>query len=277
MLRGKTFPMLDGYSFAKDEKEMVEDYNNLRDAFLEIFRKVELPVMPIAADNGAIGGKKSEEFMVISQMGEDKILIDRQTGIGLNTEILEKENYEEYLKQEYKITDISKLEEIRTVELGHIFQIGTKYSEMMNGKYINQDGKEELYYMGCYGIGVSRTVATIYETNVLKDKTGKPVGFALPKSVAPYKLQIIPKMEDENKMKLAEKIYDTLKQNGIECVFDDRENISIGAKMKDCKVLGTPYMVVLGDKMEGELLELEDIKTEERKQVTLDELIKILG
>ena len=272
LLRGKIFPMLDAYSFGRNEQEMIDEYQNLRKAFLEIFEKINLKAMPIAADNGAIGGKKSEEFMVISPMGEDKILIDKETGIGLNTEILEREDYEEYLKHEYGIIDISKLEEVRTVELGHIFQIGTKYSEMMNGKYINQEGKESLYYMGCYGIGVSRTVATIYEYNVLKDKDGKPCGFSLPESVAPYKYQIIPKMEDPEKVKMAEKIYSILNEKGIGCILDDREKISIGAKMKDCKVLGTPYMIVLGDKQEGENIEIEQTKTGERKIITINEL-----
>ena len=276
LLRGKSFPMLDAYSFDKDEEGMVNSYQNLRKAFLEIFEQLGLKVMPIAADNGAIGGKKSEEFMFKSPMGEDKILIDQNTGIGLNTEILEREDYKEYLEKEYGITDISKLEEVRTIELGHIFQIGLKYSEMMNGTYINQEGKQSLYYMGCYGIGVSRTVATLYEACVINDKNGNPCGFALPKNIAPYKLQIIPKIEDIQKVELAEKIYNTLKENGIDSILDDRENLSIGAKIKDAKVLGTPYVLVLGDKMEGEQLEIEDIKTGEKTSIYIDELIKFL-
>ena len=277
LLRGKTFPMLDAYSFDKDEDGMVKSYNNLRKAFLEIFEQLGLKVMPIVADNGAIGGKKSEEFMFKSPMGEDKILIDQNTGMGLNTEILEREDYKEYLEREYGITDISKLEEVRTIELGHIFQIGLKYSEMMNGTYINQEGKQSLYYMGCYGIGVSRTVATLYEACVINDKNGMPVGFALPKNIAPYKLQIIPKIEDAQKVELAEKIYTTLKENGIDSILDDRENLSIGAKIKDAKVLGTPYVLVLGDKMEGETLEVEDIKTGEKSSMNLEELISFLN
>ena len=276
LLRGKSFPMLDAYSFDKDEEGMVNSYQNLRKAFLEIFEQLGLKVMPIAADNGAIGGKKSEEFMFKSPMGEDKILIDQNTGIGLNTEILEREDYKEYLEKEYGITDISKLEEVRTIELGHIFQIGLKYSEMMNGTYINQEGKQSLYYMGCYGIGVSRTVATLYEACVINDKNGNPCGFALPKNIAPYKLQIIPKIEDTQKVELAGKIYNTLKENGIDSILDDRENLSIGAKIKDAKVLGTPYVLVLGDKMEGETLEIEDIKTGEKTPMNFDELIKFL-
>ena len=265
LLRGKCFPMLDAYSFDKDEEGMVKSYQNLRKAFLEIFEKLGLPVIPIAADNGAIGGKKSEEFMMISPMGEDKILLDKKTGIGLNTEILEKENYEEYLKEEYGITDISGLEEVRTVELGHIFQIGLKYSEMMNGTYINQEGKPSLYYMGCYGIGVSRTVAAFYEANVINDKNNTPCGFAIPKNIAPYKLQIIPKMEDKEKLEMANDIYIKLKENGINAILDDRENLSIGAKIKDCKVLGTPYLLVLGDKTNEEEIEIENVKTGEKE------------
>ena len=232
LLRGKCFPMLDVYSFDKDEEGMVKTYQNLRKAFLEIFEKIGLPVIPIVADNGAIGGKKSEEFMMISPMGEDKILLDKKTGIGLNTEILEREDYKEYLEKEYGIEDLSGLEEVRTIELGHIFQLGTKYSEMMKGTFINQEGKESLYYMGCYGIGVSRTVATLFEANVIKDKNETPCGFALPEQIAPYKYQIIPKMDSKEKVEIAEQIYNTLKEKGIECILDDRENISIGAKLR---------------------------------------------
>ena len=258
LLRGKAFPMLDAYSFDEDEESMAKSYENVRKAFLEIFEKIGLPVIPIVADNGAMGGKKSEEFMLISEQGEDKILYDETTGIGLNTEILEKENYKEYLKDEYGIEDISNLKEIRTMELGHIFQLGTRYSEMMNGKFINQEGKECLYYMGCYGIGVSRTVAALYESCVINDEKWGPCGFRLPMSVAPFKVQIVPKIENAEKLELANKIYEELGKSGIDSILDDRQNITIGAKIKDCKVLGTPYLIVIGDKQEGSMVELEN-------------------
>ena len=91
LLRGKAFPMLDAYSFDVDEEGMEKSYENIRKAFIEIFETIGMKVIPIVADNGAMGGKKSEEFMLISEQGEDKILYDETTGIGLNTEILEKE------------------------------------------------------------------------------------------------------------------------------------------------------------------------------------------
>ena len=96
------------------------------------------------------------------------------------------------------------------MELGHIFQLGTRYSEMMNGKFINQEGKESLYYMGCYGIGVSRTVAALYESCVINDEKWGPCGFVLPESIAPYKIQIIPKMDNDNKVNFANKLYNVL-------------------------------------------------------------------
>ena len=276
LLRGKAFPMLDAYSFDIDEKNMAKSYENVRKAFLEIFEKIGLNVLTIVADNGAMGGKKSEEFMLISSQGEDKILYDEKSNIGLNTEILEKENYEEYLKSEYGIEDISNFKEIRTMELGHIFQLGTRYSEIMNGKYIGQDGKENLYYMGCYGIGVSRTLAALYEQCVIIDEKYGPCGFVLPESVAPFKLQIIPKMENEQKVEFANKIYNELQKENISSIIDDRETVTMGAKIKDCKVLGTPYLAVIGDRQEGENIELENIKTGEKIIVTLKELIEKL-
>ena len=86
LLRGKAFPMLDAYSFDIDEKGMKKSYENVRKAFIEIFEKIGMKVIPIVADNGAMGGKKSEEFMLVSEQGEDKILYDEKTKIGLNTE-----------------------------------------------------------------------------------------------------------------------------------------------------------------------------------------------
>lgn len=276
LLRGKAFTMLDAYSFDMDEEDMASSYENVRKAFLEIFEKIGLPVIPVVADNGAMGGKKSEEFMMISEQGEDKILYDETTGIGLNTEILEREDYQEFLKNEYQIKDISNLKEIRTMELGHIFQLGTRYSEMMNGKFINQQGKESLYYMGCYGIGISRTVAALYEKSVINDEKWGPCGFVLPKSIAPYLVQIVPKMDNEEKVDLANKLYEQLNSKNINVILDDRENVTIGSKIKDCKILGTPYLIVLGDKQEGDIVELENMETGETKSIRIDNLVEML-
>ncbi|MDO4391643.1 MAG: His/Gly/Thr/Pro-type tRNA ligase C-terminal domain-containing protein [Clostridium sp.] len=271
LLRGKTFPMMDAYSFDLNAEESAKAYQNIRKAYLEIFEILGLKVQPVAADSGAMGGNLSEEFMLESPIGEDTILVDKETGIAFNTEILEREDADEYLREKYGIKDKNNVEAKKSIELGHIFQLGTKYTESMNAKYIDQEGNEQLLYMGCYGIGVSRTVATIYEENVVTGKNGEAKGISLPVSVAPYLLQIIPK---EEKREVAQNLYNELMEANVPVILDDRTQGMLGAKIKDCLMLGTPYMLVIGDKQEEGKFEVENSKTGEKKIYTEEELIK---
>ena len=261
LLRGKSFPMMDAYSFNRDETSLLETYETIKQGYLNIFQRLGLPVVPVVADNGAIGGKKSEEFMVLSEIGEDTILYDEATGIALNSEILEREDYKEYLKSEYSIGDITKLEPRKAIELGHIFQLGKTYSENMRANYVDANGKEKPFYMGCYGIGVSRTLAAIYERSVIRDKNGLAEGISLPCNIAPYFMQIIPKPDSEKKVQEAEELYQIMLSKGIGVILDDRKDTSIGSSIKDCKVLGTPYIIILGDKVKEGEIEIESTKT----------------
>lgn len=271
LLRGKTFPMMDAYSFDLNAEESAKAYQNIRKAYLEIFEILGLKAQPVAADSGAMGGNLSEEFMLESPIGEDTILVDKETGIAFNTEILEREDADEYLREKYGIKDKNNVEAKKSIELGHIFQLGTKYTESMNAKYIDQEGNEQLLYMGCYGIGVSRTVATIYEENVVTGKNGEAKGISLPVSVAPYLLQIIPK---EEKREIAQKLYSELMEANVPVILDDRTQGMLGAKIKDCLMLGTPYMLVIGDKQEEGKFEVENSKTGEKQIYTKEELIR---
>lgn len=271
LLRGKTFPMMDAYSFDLNAEESAKAYQNVRKAYLEIFEILGLKVQPVAADSGAMGGNLSEEFMLESPIGEDTILVDKETGTAFNTEILEREDADEYLREKYGIKDKNNVETKKSIELGHIFQLGTKYTESMNAKYIDQEGNEQLLYMGCYGIGVSRTVATIYEENVVTGKDGEAKGISLPVSVAPYLLQIIPK---EEKREVAQELYNKLTEANVPVILDDRTQGMLGAKIRDCLMLGTPYMLVIGDKQEEGKFEVENSKTGEKNIYTEEELIK---
>ena len=271
LLRGKTFPMMDAYSFDLNAEESAKAYQNIRKAYLEIFEILGLKAQPVAADSGAMGGNLSEEFMLESPIGEDTILVDKETGIAFNTEILEREDADEYLREKYGIKDKNNVEAKKSIELGHIFQLGTKYTESMNAKYIDQEGNEQLLYMGCYGIGVSRTVATIYEENVVTGKNGEAKGISLPVSVAPYLLQIIPK---EEKREIAQNLYNELMEANVPVILDDRTQGMLGAKIKDCLMLGTPYMLVIGDKQEEGKFGVENSKTGEKQIYTKEELIR---
>ena len=266
LYRGKEFLMFDLYSFDQDEEGLNKTYDKVKKAYFDAFEELNLDLVAVAADNGTIGGTRSEEMMVISESGEDTILYDGK--VGLNTEVLEKENYQEYLKKEYNITDIANLNRLKAIELGHIFALGTKYSESMNVKYIDQNNQVKPFYMGCYGIGVSRVLGVIYENNTIK-QNGEVVGFSLPLSVAPYYLYIISNNDRTNE---ALELYETLENLNIPVIIDDT-NDSIGKKIRNAKVLGIPYIAILGNSNEVGNIELEYTKDDTKEIVSKSELI----
>ena len=198
LLRGKSFDMMDAYSFGRDYNDLDTQYEKMKKAYLEIFKELGLDVQPVGADNGDFGGKKSEEFMCISEIGEDTILFDTVTGQAFNQELLERPDHKQYLLDVYGVKDTDSLVTKRAVELGHIFQLGDKYSKAMGGTYVNSNNSLSHYVMGCYGIGVSRTLAMVYEANAIV-KNDKVEGVALPLNIAPYKLYIVPKTDDASK------------------------------------------------------------------------------
>ena len=128
---------------------------------------------------------------------------------------------------------LSKLKEYSTVELGNNFQLGTKYSENMKLYFKDENGKDKPYFMGCYGIGVGRIIATILENNIIKEN-GKIKGFSIPLNLAPYKIQIVYK---DDKKQQAEEIYKYLNNKGINVIIDDRDGYSLGNKIKDAYII----------------------------------------
>ena len=269
LFRPRTFVMMDAYSFDKTEEDMKKTYDLMHKAYMNIFNRLGINIIPTVSDNGVIGGKVAEEFQAATKLGEDIILYDEKQNIGINKEVLEFENKEEYLKQ-LNINNINELKELNSVELGNNFQLGTKYSESMNLFFKDEEGNNKPYYMGCYGIGLGRIIACLIENNVIR-KDEKIKGFALPYNIAPYKVQII---YNENTKEQAEKLYSYLLENNINAIIDDRDNLSIGNRINDVYVLGTPKMIILGNKFDGENYQIEDTKTNEVTTSSLDEIIK---
>ena len=270
LFRPRTFVMLDAYSFDKDEEGMKKSYENMHEVYLRIFERLGIKIIPTVSDNGVIGGSVAEEFQAFTPLGEDTIYYDEERDIGINSEVLSFDNKDEYLKQ--LGTNIDSLKEYSSVELGNNFQLGTKYSESMGLYYKDIDGKDKPYYMGCYGIGLGRIIACLIENNIIYED-GKLKGFVLPKNVAPYKVQIIYK---EDKKEVAESLYNYLQDKGIKCIIDDREGRSIGTKIKDVYVLGTPYSVIIGDKTDSNTFEVEDNKTCDKYNLTKEEIIEMI-
>lgn len=161
------------------------------------------------------------------------------------------------------------MKEYNSVELGNNFMLGTQYSNSMKLYYKDENGEDKPYYMGCYGIGLGRIIATIIENNVIIEEN-KIKGFSLPYNIAPYKVQIIYK---EDKKDIALNLYETLEENGIKAIIDDREDYSLGNKIKDVYTLGTPYIIVLGNKFDGTNIEIEETKSGNKHEVKINELI----
>ncbi len=164
----------------------------------------------------------------------------------------------------------SELKSTRGIEVGHIFKLGLKYSKAMEAKFVDKDGKEKYYYMGCYGIGVGRTMAAAIEQNHDED------GIIWPMSIAPYQVIVVPvEYSNERQMKVANDIYNSLIERGVEVVIDDRDE-SPGVKFKDADLIGFPLRITVGEALKDNMVELRWRKTKEMKLYPVDEIVDVV-
>jgi len=155
----------------------------------------------------------------------------------------------------------------RGVEVGHIFKLGTKYSESMGANYLDENGKEKPLVMGCYGIGINRTVAAIIEQH--HDENG----ILWPMAVAPYKVIVTPaNVKNEEQMNRAEKIYEDLKTKGVDVLLDDR-NERVGVKFKDADLIGIPIRVTVGKKVVEDIVEFKLRKNQDIEEVNIEDVV----
>ena len=399
VMRAREFIMKDAYSFNATEESLDETYEKMFNAYIRIFKRCGLTVIPIKADSGAIGGKVSNEFVVKSEKaGESKFVFCPKCGYAANIDAAESKDSDPLSKEEEKplekiatpnmktVEDVSKFlqvdkryiikslvyklddtfvlaslrgddelneiklknlfnagsirkatdEEVKNiigasvgsigpvnvkikvvldkrvskmknfitganidgfhfknvnigrdftpditadirvvkegdlcpvcgtpmemyegVELGHTFKLGTKYSEKMQAKFLDKDGKEKYFIMGCYGIGIGRTVAAIIEQ--YNDK----FGIKWPITVAPFEVEILPlNSSDKIIQDEAEKLYRLFKENNVEVLIDDRDDVSAGVKFNDADLIGIPYQIIVGKTFK------KDKKMEVKKRMT---------
>jgi prolyl-tRNA synthetase len=159
------------------------------------------------------------------------------------------------------------LTEKRGIEVGHIFKLGTKYSEAMNATFVDEDGKEKPMVMGCYGIGVTRVMAAAVEQNYDEN------GIIWPVEIAPFEVIVIPvNVKKEEIAETAEKIYNELLMAGFDVIIDDR-NARPGFKFKDADLIGVPYQVIVGKKAKEGIVEIKVRKNGERFEVPVEEVV----
>jgi prolyl-tRNA synthetase len=241
IMRGREFMMKDLYSFAADKEGHDACYNAMREAYIKVFKRLGLGDMtyPTFA-SGGIFSPFSEEFQTVSDAGEDLIYVHEAKGIAVNKEVLDEENLAKLgLKRE-------ELVEKKSIEVGNIFTLGTRFSEPLGLMYANDKGEKLPVYMGSYGIGPTRLMGTIVE--VLGDEKG----IVWPENVAPFKVGIICLgQKDAKAVAAAEALYAQMAAAGCESLYDDRD-VSAGEKFADMDLMGLPWQAIIGPKNAAE-------------------------
>ncbi|MFT6163654.1 MAG: prolyl-tRNA synthetase [Zhongshania aliphaticivorans] len=160
----------------------------------------------------------------------------------------------------------------RGIEVGHIFQLGTKYSEALNASVLNENGKDQIMTMGCYGIGVTRVVASAIEQNN-DDK-----GILWPASIAPFEIAIVPlnMQKSERVREQAETLYNTLRGLGYDVLLDDR-NERPGVKFADMELIGIPHRIVIGDRgLDNGMLEYKNRRAADNEDIAIDDVVDFI-
>ncbi len=214
---------------------MERSYDTMRRIYLEIFERCGLEVVLVEADSGAIGGAVSEEFMVRSELGEDTIIVT-EDGRAANAE---------------RAADLAG-ERAQAIEVGHIFQLGVRYSEPMRASFADALQQQRSFWMGCYGIGVTRMVQALVEQHC------DAAGMIWPRSIAPYHVHLIQtRRHDEVQTALCERIYAALQDRRIEVLWDERD-LSTGAQLADADLIGLPFRLIARRDAEEGRVELSE-------------------
>ena len=232
VMRAREFMMKDSYSFHSSLDSLKETYQVMYETYKKIFDRIGLNYRAVQADNGAIGGDGSHEFHVLADSGEDEIVYDESSDFAANIEVAKNH------------PDKDKFKTCRGIEVGHIFQLGTKYSEAMQAEFIDQDGESKPMIMGCYGIGVSRIIAAAIEQNYDAD------GMILPKSIAPFEVIITPIGLEKNDevLKVSLDLYEDFVDKGVDVILDDR-GLRPGVMFSEAELLGIPFRITISEKL----------------------------
>ncbi len=265
VMRGREFVMKDMYSLSVDAAEHDKYYDSVIEAYKKVYDRLGLgkDTYVTFASGGAFT-KFSHEFQTICEAGEDVIYLHKGKNIAINEEVLD----EESLKQLGVKRD--ELEEVKSSEVGNIFNFGTDKSEQMDFGFTNEKGEKQFVHLGSYGIGITRVMGVIAE------KFADDKGLVWPEAVAPFKVYLARLGEAPEVVKAADELYDNLTQAGVPVLYDDRD-ARAGEKFADADLLGIPQRVVISDKTQSSgTFELKARTSKEAQQVSKDELYKAL-
>ena len=277
VMRGREFLMKDNYSFDLTEVDAKRSYDNMFEAYIKTFIRLGLTPISLRADTGPIGGNLSHEFQILAKTGESTLYYDKDLE-NINLKNINPIKLQSYYAAVDDLHDSKKcpinsdqLKISKGIEVGHIFYFGTKYSEKLGAFVQNSEGKKIPVHMGSYGIGVSRLVGAIIEA--FHDEKGVKWPF----SVAPFKVSLINLMPDDKEcLENSDYFYKTLLKNNIDVLYDDRE-CSIGKKLSDNELIGSPFQLIIGKRdIAQKLVEVRNRMTGEINKYSLAEVMNFL-
>ena len=259
LMRAKEFIMKDAYSFDCDEEQAKKTYQKMRVAYQKIFSRIGVEFRIVQADSGEIGGSHSEEFHILAKQGESELFVTDKIALSAS------------LNPSLRAGDTSSaggvFKNARGIETGHIFYLGDKYSKAFSLEYTDKQGHQKNVQMGCYGIGITRTVQAVIE------QSHDTNGAIWPVSLAPFLVHIC--LLDPNHKEAyatAEKLYQFLWSKGVEVFLDDRLE-QPGVKFKDADLLGMPLRINIGARdISSSRVELIQRKSLEKQKMSLSEL-----
>lgn len=256
LMRGREFLMKDGYSFCLDPQQTREIYQRVRATYERIFARCGLKVVVVEADSGDMGGSSSHEFQVPAQAGEDVLIHCTACGCAVNQEVLG-ELVPGDVNQQQQQTECPRCHQAavtrqRGIEVGHIFDLGTKYSDAAGAVVQDGQGKQVPLHMASYGIGVGRVAAAIMEQNGAEGRMHWPV------SVAPFHVALIAVGHTDRVRQAADDLYVALQREGVQVLYDDRPE-RLGVKFKDADLVGCPLRVCVGERgLQQGVIELQE-------------------
>lgn len=265
LLRTREFIMKDLYSFHRDEKDLEDFFNKVLVSYKRIFNRCGLSAIQSEASGGVFTKEKTYEFQVLSDVGEDKIIFCQKCKWAANTDVFD-----------LKIGRLcpkcrGKLVKENSIEIGHTFRLGSKYSDAFNLYFVAENGKKKTAVMGCYGIGLGRLMATVVE--IWHD--GK--GIIWPSELAPFDMHLIQIESNQKIKKIAGKLYADLQKAEFEVLYDDREDKAAGEKFAEADLIGIPWRIVISERsVQKNSVEVKERKGKEVKLVQASQILSFL-
>lgn len=264
IMRGREFVMKDMYSFHATKEDLDKYYEQVIEGYNRVYDRLGIgdDTYVTFASGGAFT-KFSHEFQTICEAGEDVIYLHREKNIAINEEVIDDAVKELGVSRD-------ELEQVKTAEVGNIFNFGSQKTDDMGLYYTSKDGKQTSIYMGSYGIGVTRVMGVVAE------KMSDDKGLVWPEAIAPAKFYLV-QIGGEASRSQADKLYEILTRKGIEVLYDDRDERP-GTKFADSELMGIPRRITVSDRLiEQGKIELTERRSGETSILTVDELLATLN